>query len=173
MTTSRIPGPVSASEREPAFFKCSSTEVCASYKGLTPANPAASKVGRANVGSNTSPERVLRRALDRLGGRYRLDARDLPGKPDLVFRNARVAVFCDGDFWHGRDWRRRRRALARGSNSDYWLAKINRNRTRDRTVNRLLQRLGWYPIRRWETDILRQPDKIAREILVVVRRRSS
>jgi len=63
--------------------------------------------------------------------------------------------------------------LARGSNSDYWLAKIKRNRSRDRTVNRLLKRLGWYPIRHWETDILRQADNIAREILAVVRRRSS
>ena len=145
----------------------------ASYKGLTPASPVASRVGRANIRGNTSPERILRTALHRLGGRYRLEARDLPGKPDLIFRKARVAVFCDGDFWHGRDWRRRRRLLARGSNSDYWLAKIKRNRSRDRTVNRLLICLGWYPVRHWETDIVRRPDEIARQILGVVRRRLS
>ena len=88
-----------------------------SYAGFTPTDLAASSVGRANQGSDSRPELILRRALWGRGLRYRLRCVDVRGRLDIVFVKRRVAVFCDGDFWHGRDWRRRSSALAKGSNA--------------------------------------------------------
>jgi DNA mismatch endonuclease (patch repair protein) len=118
-------------------------------------NVAASRVGAANTRENTQPELMLRRELWAAGVRYRLHPRDLPGRPDLVIRSVRVAVFCDGDFWHGRDWRQRKARLSAGWNAAYWVAKIERNRQRDRQVDRQLRRLGWAVLRFWETDLKR------------------
>jgi G:T-mismatch repair DNA endonuclease (very short patch repair protein) len=66
-----------------------------------------------------------------------------PARPDIVFAGQRIAIFCDGDFWHGRQWVKRRRRLERGSNASYWVAKIRRNIERDRQINRTLRRRGW------------------------------
>lgn len=133
-----------------------------SFRERFPSSPLASRLARASSRkSDTRPERLLRKVLWSRGLRYRKSCNDLPGKPDLVFRSARVAVFCDGDFWHGRDWAGRKVKLAKGSNPDYWVAKIERNRERDRQVNRVLQGEGWTVLRFWETDIVRNPDKVA------------
>jgi DNA mismatch endonuclease (patch repair protein) len=110
---------------------------------------------------DTRAELALRSAIHKLGLRYRLHVPDLPGRPDLVFRRARLAVFVDGDYWHGRGWRQRRKKLAVGSNAAYWLKKIQANRTRDRRQDRLLQESGWSIVRLWETDVLKDPDKAA------------
>lgn len=128
-----------------------------SYRGLRPASEVASRSKRANRKKNSFHEVTLRRELTKLGLRYGRYASDLVGKPDLVFRSARIAVFCDGDFWHGRDWPRLRRKLLRRHNAAYWIAKISRNRKRDREVTRELRRLGWQVVRIWETDIIRDP----------------
>ncbi len=132
-----------------------------SYIGLAPSSQAASNTGRANRGTDTAHELLLRRALWRLGLRYRKHAAHLPGKPDLAFASARLAVFCDGDFWHGRDWRRLRARLAKRHNPEYWLAKIGRNRARDRENNAALERQGWAVLRLWESDIKRAPAEAA------------
>jgi DNA mismatch endonuclease (patch repair protein) len=108
--------------------------------------------------------------LWRLGIRYRLHAADLPGKPDIVFRAARVVVFCDGDFWHGRRWSERREKLKRGINASYWTAKIAANMARDRRIARLLRRQGWTVVRLWETDILRDPGRGVARVLRAIRR---
>jgi DNA mismatch endonuclease, patch repair protein len=74
-------------------------------KPFLPRDPAITSAAMRRVrSSNTSPEMMLRRELHARGLRYRLQGKDLPGKPDLVFRSARVAVFVDGDFWHGHSW---------------------------------------------------------------------
>ena len=86
-------------------------------------------------------------------------------------RDVRVAVFCDGDFWHGRDWSARRVRIASGANSDYWIAKIESNMQRDRLSTSHLQRLGWRVIRVWETDVLRSPVPVASHIIQVVHQR--
>ena len=72
-----------------------------------------------------------------------------------------LAIFCDGDFWHGRHWSTRRQALAAGANGTYWTRKIEYNLSRDRLVRMQLRRLGWTVFRFWETDILADPDRIA------------
>ena len=93
------------------------------------------------------------------------------GKPDLVFRQRKVAVFVDGDFWHGRQWKNRGfpslQAQMRGiHNRRYWVDKIERNVARDQRVNRTLRRLGWSVIRVWESDLRKTPDRC---ILRIVR----
>lgn len=101
--------------------------------------------------------------------RYRIDVASLPGRPDIVFTNARVAVFCDGDFWHGRDLAAREAKLARGHNAGYWLSKIRGNVERDHSHDKALRNAGWTVLRFWETDILRDPDQIADTIVQTVK----
>lgn len=126
---------------------------------------AASRIKRRNPPLGTKAELLLRRTLWAKGLRYRLQAGDLPGKPDIVFRRQRLAVFVDGDFWHGRDWPMRRGKLERGSNAAYWLAKIGYNIERDRKTSSLLESMGWRVMRCWETDVLRAPETVASDIL--------
>src|SRR5437879_2095090 len=95
-----------------------------SFASFQSASESASRAKRRNRSKDTRHELLLRRELWRLGLRYRKNVTGLPGKPDLVFGAARVVVFCDGDFWHGKRWRRLRNELARRHNSVYWLAKI-------------------------------------------------
>lgn len=87
----------------------------------------------------------------------------------MVFRRQRVAVFVDGDFWHGRDWEERRERLRSGHNGPYWLAKITYNRDRDIRNNTLLSELGWRVLRLWETDVLKDPDSAARLVADALR----
>jgi DNA mismatch endonuclease (patch repair protein) len=140
-----------------------------SFRGLTPSSEAASNCKRANRKHNSRPERLVRHELRKLGLPYHTYAIDLPGNPDLVFRGSKVALFCDGDFWHGRNWRALRGRLSRRHNPAYWIAKIARNRRRDRIVNQKLLQAGWQVIRVWETDILRDPSAIAKSIDVLLR----
>jgi DNA mismatch endonuclease, patch repair protein len=96
--------------------------------------------------------------------RYRKNVADLPGHPDILFPRARVAVFCDGDFWHGNNWETRRQKLKAGTNPDYWLAKIQRNMERDRETTLHLEGLGWTVLRFWESEIRADAWKIAKMI---------
>lgn len=107
---------------------------------------------------------MLRRALFARGLRYRVARVGLPGKPDVVFGRARVVVFCDGDFWHGRDLAARIEKLARGHNAPYWVAKITSNVERDRRVTAALEAEGWLVLRYWETDIKKNAMELAREV---------
>lgn len=137
-----------------------------SYKGLRPASEHASAAARGSSRkSDTRCEVKLRRVLWHAGARYRKDVKTLPGRPDIVFPGPRLAVFCDGDFWHGKDWEERRRKLAEGSNPAYWIAKIERNRERDRETTRKLEEQGWAVLRYWESDIHGDPEAVAEEIL--------
>jgi len=142
-----------------------------SYKGFVPASEAASRAKRANRKKDTTHEVLLRRALWRVGLRYRKHVSCLPGNPDLVFARARVVVFCDGDFWHGRNWGHLKSQLEQGYNAAYWLAKIGRNRKRDRQTSALLEALGWTVLRLWETDIKIDPSTVATAISATVKAR--
>jgi len=116
---------------------------------------------------DTRPEMLVRRELWRRGYRYRLHRRDLPGRPDLVFGPARVAVFVDGDFWHGNAGRvRELDSLADlfPSNTEWWVNKIEANMARDERVTSELEELGWLVIRAWESDILRNVGGVVDQI---------
>lgn len=142
-----------------------------SFKGLRAASEAASRAKRANRKKDTAHEVLLRKAVWRLGLRYRKHVTGLAGNPDLAFAAARVVVFCDGDFWHGRDWPRLREQLERRHNAAYWIAKITRNMERDREQTALLEGQGWLVLRLWETDVKRDLDAAAGRISETVRRR--
>lgn len=107
--------------------------------------------------SGSKAELSLGKAMWELGLRYRKHSRALIGTPDYVFASARVVVFCDGDFWHGRDFSQRVRNNRFKNNRDYWLKKIPRNMKHDKTVTRVLRNEGWAVFRFWESDILRDP----------------
>jgi len=109
-----------------------------------------SAIMRAGSGRDTRPERTVGSRLHRLGYRFRKHRRITPGSPDIEFPSERVAVFIDGDFWHGF-----RFAAWRGTLPDYWKRKIERNVKRDRRNFARLRRLGWCVIRVWEHDVLR------------------
>jgi len=84
---------------------------------------------------------------------------------------ARIALFCDGDFWHGYDWRTRKAKLSRGSNGAYWLAKIATNRKRDRLHNRVLQQQGWLVLRVWESTVKANPTRVGQLVARLARQR--
>lgn len=130
-----------------------------------PASRQASEIKQKTPRKDTRAELQLRRALWRRGARYRLHADELPGKPDLVFRGRKVAVFVDGDFWHGRDWPTLREKLARRHNASYWLAKISYNRDRDQRNTERLQDNGWCVLRFWESDVKADPSAVAETVL--------
>jgi DNA mismatch endonuclease (patch repair protein) len=113
-----------------------------------------SAVMRRVKASGTKPELVVRRLVWRLGGRYRLNRKDLPGKPDIVLAGRKLAIFVHGCFWHGHDCARGARVPK--ANRDYWLAKIARNRARDTLARTSLEAAGWRVETVWECD-LRDP----------------
>ena len=135
-----------------------------SFKGYKPASEAASRAKRSNRKRDTRHEVLLRRELWKIGCRYRKHLATLRGNPDIVFPSARVVVFCDGDYWHGRDWEHLRAALTKRHNAEYWIAKIERNRERDKEHTASLTGDGWLVLRFWEGDILRDPRAIAQQI---------
>jgi len=100
---------------------------------------------------NTKPEVMLRKALYASGFRYRIYARDLPGKPDIVNRSKKVAIFVDGEFWHGKDWENKKNKIK--SNKSFWHAKIERNIQRDQENNKALETLGFTVIRFWSGEV--------------------
>lgn len=105
---------------------------------------------------DTKPELMLRRALWKKGFRYRTNYKKLPGKPDIVLTKAKIAIFCDGDFWHGHNWALRgipslEDELA--TYSDFWREKILRNIRRDKQNTEALKMEGWVVIRFWESEI--------------------
>lgn len=120
-----------------------------------------SAVMRRVKGRDTSPERRVRRLIWSLGGRYRLNRADLPGKPDIVLAGRRLAVFVHGCFWHGHDCARGARVPK--ANRDYWVGKVGRNRVRDVTARERLRALGWRVETVWECE-LRDPDALAARV---------
>ncbi len=116
-------------------------------------------------GMNTSPERLIRRVAYSRGLRYRIHVMSLPGRPDMVFMAARVAVFIDGDFWHG--WRF---PAWRGRLPTFWQGKIARNRKRDQSNFRKLWRANWLTVRIWEHEARASPDACVDRIVKAVRK---
>ena len=115
-----------------------------------------SEVMRRIRSKNTGLEVEAREMLGKHGIRYRPHPK-LYGSPDFVLEG-RLLLFCDGSFWHGRDWKKLKERLALGNNPDYWVNHIESNRKRDREVNRVLKERGYTALRLWDTDIRKRPE---------------
>ena len=100
---------------------------------------------------DTAPELLLRRELHRRGLRFTLTSR-LPGRPDIVFSRARLAVFCDGCFWHLCP----AHATFPKNNGEWWRSKLEANAARDRRQDLALEELGWLPVRVWEHEAVEE-----------------
>ena len=119
-----------------------------------------SEIMRRVKSAHTEPEQILRKALRARGLRFRVCPPRPEGKPDIVFQKDRVAVFVDGDFWHGYQWRRRELSTLEDqfhqtTTKDYWVKKIRRNMHRDCAVTEKLLTDGWTVIRFWESEVER------------------
>ena len=114
--------------------------------------------------SDTKIEVLLRKALCEKGYRYRKNYKDLPGKPDIALTKYKIAIFCDGEFFHGKDWEVLKPRLEKSNNSEYWISKISRNRERDDEINKKLLFLGWTVIRFWGKDIKNKTDECIKVI---------
>lgn len=121
---------------------------------------------KAIKSKDTSIEIALRKALWKQGVRYRKNYNKLPGKPDIAITKYRIAIFCDSEFWHGRNWDEKKNRIL--SNREYWINKIEKNIQRDINNSRLLKDSGWIVLRFWgkeiEEDINHCIDVIQKEI---------
>ena len=147
-------------------MNCAVSAVCDSVKyEYRPRAEEAVSRNMAAIGSkNSRAELLLRRVLHGRGLRYRVHDTRWPGTPDITFAAKKVAVFVDGDYWHGRVLRESGPSgvYARvKKNSEFWLGKFQRNIDRDETVNQTLAVMGWTVIRIWESDVIRNPDGAA------------
>lgn len=113
---------------------------------------------------DTSIEVVLRKALWHRGYRYRKNYAVLPGKPDIAITKYRIAIFCDSEFFHGKDWNKLKLRLESGNNSTYWIKKITRNMQRDKENEQALRYQEWTVLRFWGRDILKHTEACIKEI---------
>lgn len=117
---------------------------------------------------NSKVELVLRRGLYRAGVRYRIHAPHVTGRPDIVIKKYKLAIFVDGDFWHGNAWRIR--GLSRledlfPTRTQWWTQKITANMRRDQLVDETLRAQGWVVVRVWESDLLSRPAETIQRVL--------
>lgn len=107
---------------------------------------------------DTAIEILLRKALWKKGYRYRKNYSQLPGTPDIVLTKYKIAIFCDGEFFHGKDWEVLKPRLEKSSNSEYWIKKITKNQKHDLEVNQALLFQGWTVMRFWGKEIKKDVD---------------
>ncbi|MCF7530443.1 very short patch repair endonuclease [Neisseria lisongii] len=117
------------------------------------------KCMQANKSKGTKPELLLAKHLWQLGLRYRKNSKNVFGKPDFSFKQYRIAVFIDGEFWHGKNWDLRKNDIK--SNREFWIAKIERNMQRDREVSSRLEAEGWQVFRFWGKEVVKNPEIFA------------
>ncbi len=115
-------------------------------------------------GKDTSIEVVLRKALWRKGHRYCKNCKTLPGRPDIALTQYKIAIFCDSEFFHGKDWEILKPKLQKGKNPDYWIPKIERNMERDVEKDKELLYMGWTVIHFWGKEILHNTDECVKVI---------
>lgn len=113
---------------------------------------------------DTSIELVLRKALWRKGYRYRKNYKLLPGRPDIVLIKYKIVIFCDSEFFHGKDWEVLKPRLEKGDNGEFWINKISRNMERDDEIDKRLLFEGWTVIRFWGRDIKKRTDECVKVI---------
>ena len=125
-----------------------------------------SKIMSRIRGKNTKPELLFRKALWAKGVRYRVNSKKLPGKPDVSIQKYKLAIFIDGEFWHGYNWQERKSNLK--SNRDFWIPKIERNMQRDSEVNLELKNLGYTVFRFWEREIKKELNKCINDVMIYI-----
>ena len=113
---------------------------------------------------DTSIELLLRKALWHKGYRYRKNYKDLPGSPDIVLTKYKIAIFCDSEFFHGKDWEILKLRLEKGKNPGFWIKKIERNRNRDYENDKKLLFLGYTVLHFWGQDISKHTDECLQTI---------
>lgn len=111
---------------------------------------------------NGKAETLLAKHLWHNGYRYRLNDKKLPGSPDIAILRYHIAVFVDGEFWHGENWEIRKAKLKR--NREYWIEKIEENMARDKRVDKQLRDMGWIPLHFWEKKVLKDVESCAKTI---------
>ncbi|NPA66981.1 MAG: very short patch repair endonuclease [Chlorobi bacterium] len=116
-------------------------------------------------------EVTLGKALWERGYRYRKNVKNIFGKPDFVFGKYKIAIFCDSEFWHGKDWQTKKHEIK--SNKDFWIKKIERNIERDKEVNEKLKNDGWTVLRFWGRDIIKNTDECIRKIEKEIQKKKS
>ncbi len=112
---------------------------------------------------NGKAETILAKRLWHSGVRYRKNYKKLPGSPDIAITTQKIAVFVDGEFWHGQNWAESQPRLK--SNREYWIEKIEENIARDNRNNEALEKMGWRVFRFWEKQVLKDPDSCAKAVL--------
>ncbi len=125
-------------------------------------SPARSYLMSKIKGKHSKPEMVLRRALWAKHIRFRIHDNKLPGRPDIAIKKYKLAIFVDGEFWHGFDWKNRREQIK--SNRLFWIPKIERNIQKDVKVNQSLRDMGYTVFRFWSQDILKNLPKVTNQI---------
>ena len=113
---------------------------------------------------DTSIELKLRKAIWKKEYRYRKNYNKLPGKPDIVLTKYRIAIFCDSEFFHGKDWEKLKLQLEKGKNSEFWINKISKNIERDEKIEKELNFMGWTVLRFWGKDINKNVDECVKAV---------
>lgn len=121
---------------------------------------------RAIRSTGTKIEIRLAKALWAAGLRYRKNCHNIFGKPDIVLRKYRIVIFCDSEFWHGKNWSSEKFRIH--TRKDFWIEKIENNIRRDRLVNKTLRKQGWTVLRFWGRDIEKKTETCVKEILKAV-----
>ncbi len=119
-------------------------------------------------GKNTSIEVRICKALWQKGYHYRKNYKELPGSPDIVLTKYKIAIFCDGEFFHGKDWDKLKARLEKGEKGEYWIKKITRNMERDEEINKQLMFKGWTVLRFWGDEIKKNTDECVKAIEEVI-----
>lgn len=117
---------------------------------------------------DTKIELILRRALWNKGIHYRKNYSKIPGRPDIAITKHKIAIFCDSEFFHGKDWELLEPRLRKGNNGEFWINKITKNREHDDEINKKLSFLEWTVIRFWGDDIKKNTDECVRVIEEVI-----
>ena len=118
---------------------------------------------------DTDIELILRAKLWERGYRYRKNYKKLPGKPDIVLTKYKIAIFCDSEFFHGKDFEELKKHFEGQPRGEFWTEKIGKNIERDYKIDKELEFMGWRVLHFWRKDILKDPDKCADEIEACIR----
>ena len=124
--------------------------------------PQRSKIMSKIRAKNTKPEITFRKALWAKGYRYRVDYKKLIGRPDILLKKYKTAIFIDGEFWHGHNWEARKEKIK--TNREFWIPKIERNIQRDNEVNIALETLGYTVFRFWEKAVKKELENCLQQV---------